>query len=432
MSTFKKLEAKLKEIPDSDFAVGLARKSAATREQLADLEKKVGVKVPKELAALLSTWGALRVDAKTEVWPRVKELEVAPAWRFWHGFTVLGVGEGLPPAFTVASALSKGMLKAKLLPFVVRQGAKWVGVVGSQGVGTCLPDGTEFEPFKGDAIDFILAEVASLEELIDKQRTKSTGTDELMEQGRKAKWKGPKASDVVDALKERPTEELAPHLEELCKALLPPGQLSMGCLDVIAAAGAKGFERVAKLVYAHFERKDAPYVLELLGKVGDVSPRALELYVEGLESDDDDTRSYAVKAIAQVKATALLPKIEKRYGGDFDDADARFEVLGLLGALGSKRFAQFVSESLQHVEDDDGFTSLVGALEGQKVASPIAKALLTRAKEIEAGTPNQFNAVESLLNAGVKDRAFMEPIAVAFEARKGLWAPRAKALLERL
>jgi hypothetical protein len=153
MTAFKKLEAKVKALPDSDFSVGMAKKSAATKEQLATLEKKTGVKVPPELAKLLSTCGALRVDAKPEVWPRVKEFEVAPAWRFWHGFTVLGAGDGLPPAFTIESALTKGMLKAKLLPIVLRQGAKWVGVLGSKGPGTCLPDGTEFEPFKGDAID---------------------------------------------------------------------------------------------------------------------------------------------------------------------------------------------------------------------------------------------------------------------------------------
>src|SRR5438034_1313246 len=81
---------------------------------------------------------------------------------------------------------------------------------------------------------------------VAKLRAASADIDALMETGRKAKWAGPSGSDVVDAVKKQPKEALARHLPELAKTLLPPGTLSMGCLDIIEAAGAEAFPSVAK------------------------------------------------------------------------------------------------------------------------------------------------------------------------------------------
>lgn len=72
MTTLSKLEAKNDAIPEAEFSLGWATKSPASEKELAALEKKPEVKIPPALRELLSKWGTLRVDAKPEVWPRMR------------------------------------------------------------------------------------------------------------------------------------------------------------------------------------------------------------------------------------------------------------------------------------------------------------------------------------------------------------------------
>lgn len=70
----------------------------ASADQVAALESALGLRVPAPLRDLLGDrLNGLAVLARTELWPPAQVLDVGPAWTFWPGLVVLGVGgEDLP------------------------------------------------------------------------------------------------------------------------------------------------------------------------------------------------------------------------------------------------------------------------------------------------------------------------------------------------
>ncbi|WP_377324920.1 SMI1/KNR4 family protein [Pimelobacter simplex] len=70
----------------------------ATDEQVAALEAALGLRVPAPLRDLLGDrLNGLAVLARIELWPPAEPYDVGPAWTFWPGLVVLGVGgEDLP------------------------------------------------------------------------------------------------------------------------------------------------------------------------------------------------------------------------------------------------------------------------------------------------------------------------------------------------
>jgi hypothetical protein len=263
-----------------------------------------------------------------------------------------------------------------------------------------------------------------------------------MKKGREARWEGPEASDVIDALKEREPAELAPHLPELADALLPPGTLSMGCLDIIAATGKPAFGTVAQRVYDHFGKDDDPFVIELLGKVHDTSPKALAIYRAGL-GGDGDLLEYALAAIQAIAdhpaARELVPVMESLFGergeGDDDEDDDRADRLAkIVPVLGHLQAPSFPSRLAAVVETvgDGAFALLCGELIGLPMSTPsLASQMLARFRRLPPGKPAIFNACVALVELGIEDREHMEPVVRSFASRGGAWEERAKPLLAR-
>ncbi|HSO36107.1 MAG TPA: hypothetical protein VLT33_26450, partial [Labilithrix sp.] len=289
-----------------------------------------------------------------------------------------------------------------------------------------------FEAADGDVIGAILREIEMLEEGVARLRAGSAPIDELMKVGRDAKWIGTSAFDAVNNLKKQSAGALAPHLPELAKALLPPGTLSMGCLDIIEAAGAAAFPSVAKEVYAHWGQGDDPYVLALLGNLKIAEPNALKIYEEGLNADDDDdTVEAALVAIGGLEleiAAQLAGKIEARVS-DLE-GDNLCAAIGLLGRLGSRRFEELVVDGISEM-DDDTFATLVLALKGAPVGK-LAKPLVERFAKMDHAQPLALAAIEGMVALGIGDKSTMRRIVEThFLARGPLWAARSNALLAR-
>jgi hypothetical protein len=455
MATFEDLERKLAGLSDRVFRISTSSAGPATEAELSALEAELGAPLPAEYRKLLSTWGALVVEVVESVWPRPQPLDVLPSWRFWYGFHVYGVGERVPRELSVLGARSPQLRELEALPLVKRASAKFLGVLTRSGqVGIWAPDGSPIELVRGGVIDMILAEIRELEEGVERLRVGEAGVEELMERGRAARWKGPRASDVVDALKQRPPADLTPHLVELADALLPPGTLSMGCLDIIAAAGKPAFGAVASRVYDHYGEGDDAYVIELLGKVEDTSPRAMELYREGLGSEDEDLFDYAmsaVRAIAKEPAARELVSVVEALldadgedGGDAEEeedeeddddedtgAERRARLVAALGHLESPAFSSRLIAVLGDV-DDEAFSTLCNELKGLAVsAPPLRERMLERYRRVERSRPAAFNATLSLIDLGIEEREQMESIVRAFSSRGGRWAERAEPLLVR-
>ncbi len=432
MPTFQDVQDKIAALSDHDFSVGNASRSPATEAEIAEVEAVAGQRFPDELRELLRTWGVLIVEVKESVWPRPEAYEVLPAWRFGFGFKVLGVGAGLPPALRVTEALTPELRAMRALPLIQRHGARFTAVVTEGGMATWAPGDAAPEPLLFDPIEVILDEIAALEQGISRLRAARATVDELMDRGRAVGWRGPAVSDVVDALKLVASDALAPHVKELAGTLLEEGTHSMGCLDVIAASGPAGFRTVADEVYAH--EGDRPYLIELLGKVGDVSPRALAIYAEGLESDDGDVFSNTVDAVRAnaAGAQAMHEPAERRLEGDFDDEEQRYAVIGLLGHLGAESFEAALGGALGAVADDAAFSALLSGLGGLDLrASPLAPAMLDRARAMAPAAPATFNAIASLVGLGIEDPDAMAPTLLAMSKKGGNWAKRAAPLLAR-
>jgi hypothetical protein len=432
MATLADLERTIQALPDDAFRVFTSSKNPPTETELADLEQKLGKKLPNGLREVLLRYGVLVVEVIDEVWPRMKEFDVGPAWRFQYAVRVLGAGPAVPPPLRLEDAMTKALADADAVPYFQRVGARWVGAFTSEAVGTFAED-EGFEEANGDAVDLVLREIAALEEGVARLRVSTASIEELMKTGRDAKWEGPKASDVVDALKKQNAAAIAPHLKELCDVLLPPGHLSMGCLDIVEAAGAEAFPSVAEQIYAHMGEGDDPYVIALLAHLKISAPRAMTILRDALASDDEDTVEAALDALGAVDrsaATEAIPAIEARI--DTFEGDALAAAIGLLGKLGAKRFEALASNAIDEA-DDDTFTSLLRALEGVDLAKSTLTAKITaRYATLAPDERATLEAIEAFVDLGLDDPKTMRPIVEKhWKTRGGLWEKRADALIER-
>lgn len=398
MKQFSDLELAIAALPDEDFLVLV---DSTKRRRIED--------VPAELGKLYETWGILSVEVKESSWPRPKELEVAPAWRFQFGFSVF------PPEGPQRS-------------FARRAGVRWSFVLTSSGVGT-HEDGGAVEEESVDAVECILREIENLRRGVERIRQESRSAERLVAAGRAASWTGPSIGHLVDSLTQRPAEELAPHVREIVDALLAGGQFSMGVLDILAAAGPEAFRTVAESVYAHEE--DRPYVVQLLGKVGDVSPEAIQRYRAAFESEEDDEISEAfeaVKAVAsQPAARALVPVLRERLPEW--ETGQQADAIALLGQLGEP-LLPLVEAALEHFDGSD-LRALCDGISGLDT-SAITPALLTKLRALDPANRGTLEAIEGLVGLGIEDRPWMEAaLREHFVPRGGRWQSRAEAVLQR-
>lgn len=433
MATLADLERALTALPDDSYRVGMSRQRPATEAEVAALEATLGWPLPPELRALYLAWGALIIDVAEEVWPRPRELDVLPAWRFDPGVVVLGPGASLPPALTIAAARTDEMVARGELPWLRRPGGLTVGLTAT-GSAVVERDGAR-EPWTDEPIAIVLDELRRLADGVATLRLPSRATADLVADGAAAGWTGPAASRVLDALVKRPADELVAAAPALIPALTGTTHV-MGALDVIAAAGPAGLAAVADVIYELVGGDDRAYVLELLGKVGAAEPRAIAAYRAGLTDDDDDVVEHALDAVCAIAAhaeAAALTDAVAAVASDHADAERRYQALGALGRLGAPGFVALVEAALDDLDDDDALAELLGEIDDVgPAAAPLVPRLLERARGVSADGWAGLAVVEALLRLGARDAAWMAPLAQRYEARGGLWAPRARAVLDQL
>ncbi len=432
MTPLAELERALTDLPDDCYRVGMSRQRPATEAEVAALEATLGWPLPPELRALYLAWGALIVDVAEDVWPRPRDLDVLPAWRFDPGVVVLGPGANLPSTLAVAAARTDEMAARGELPWLRRPGGLTV-VLTAAGSAVVERDGAR-EPWDADPIAILLDELARLAEGVATLRLPTRSTADLVADGAAAGWTGPGASRVLDALVQRPRDELAAVAPALIPALTGTTHV-MGALDVIAAAGPAGFAAVADVVYGLVDGDDRAYVIELLGKVGAAEPRAIAAYRAGLADEDDDVVEHAlgaVRAIAACPEAAALADAVRTIATDHADGERRHQALGTLGHLGAPAFPALALAALDGLADDE-LADLLGELADlAATAAPLLPALLERARTVSADGWAGLAVVEALLRLGARDPTWMTPLAQRYEARGSRWTPRARAVLDQL
>jgi len=75
-----------------------------TKERLEAVEARLGVRFPDEYKDLVLRASAIGVEAKEELWPPPKPLEIGPRWRFLRGMYMLGLGEEIPDWLDIEKA----------------------------------------------------------------------------------------------------------------------------------------------------------------------------------------------------------------------------------------------------------------------------------------------------------------------------------------
>jgi hypothetical protein len=150
MATLEDLERKLASLDDGVFRVFSSSAAPPTDAELAKAEATAGIPLHPDHRSLLGRFGTLVLEVVESVWPRPKLYDVLPAWQFWFGFHVPGVGGQVPPELSLSAMLSPELKALGVLPVVKRKGARFVGVVlGAGRVGTWAPDGGPVEALDG-------------------------------------------------------------------------------------------------------------------------------------------------------------------------------------------------------------------------------------------------------------------------------------------
>jgi len=146
-------------------------------EDIRALEKNLGAKFPVEYIEFLRLYGAARVEAKEEVWPRPKIGDVGPAWSFEYAVTFFGMGTDVPDSDQIADVTRQVFADneddenlSKLWPFCSVETSGDYYCFDSDGRIVFLPkDASEPEEFDFGFVDLFAREV---DRLIERTRDK--------------------------------------------------------------------------------------------------------------------------------------------------------------------------------------------------------------------------------------------------------------------
>ena len=139
MATYDDFAAAVAALQDDFIIVGSEQPpdDAAIDEMAA----RLGVRLPASYRELVGAHAALAIEAKEEVWPAPKPLQVGPYWSFLRGFEVLAFGPDVPDFL---------QLEPETRVFRQETGLDWTPFAAQTGSGDrfCfLPDGTIVEWF---------------------------------------------------------------------------------------------------------------------------------------------------------------------------------------------------------------------------------------------------------------------------------------------
>ncbi|WP_212629787.1 hypothetical protein [Pseudomonas sp. KB-10] len=81
---------------------------AAEAERYDAYQQALGFTLPIEFREFsLSNLGGVYITAREEIWPQAKEFDVGPAWTFWRGVMVFGLGAEVPDWLSLEAKLGE-------------------------------------------------------------------------------------------------------------------------------------------------------------------------------------------------------------------------------------------------------------------------------------------------------------------------------------
>ncbi len=171
--------AKRIEALDDDFNIYSMSQKLPSAEQIATVEKELGMCLSAEHRALVQRFGALAIVAKEEAWPRPAALDIRPRWQFGYAIEVLGVlgGQSAPALDLVTQARAHQPRGATpLVPAIHIAGDAFV--VGYDATGALFSWSAGAEPERiapAGLLELLLARIDAL--AADKDRIKAAPPD---------------------------------------------------------------------------------------------------------------------------------------------------------------------------------------------------------------------------------------------------------------
>lgn len=155
----------LEPLESSHFQV--FRAAAATNDDIEKIEAQTEIKLPEYYRDFVSSrnCNGLAVCARDEVWPAPKEGDIAPAWTFYRGVTLLGIdAPDLPDFASIADThdrlIDRGIVNVLPLIKVWGNGSSFYGINGNG--ETVITEDEEVKILEGNIADVYAQLIAKL------------------------------------------------------------------------------------------------------------------------------------------------------------------------------------------------------------------------------------------------------------------------------
>ncbi|WP_405397515.1 hypothetical protein [Maribacter sp. Asnod2-G09] len=154
---------------NEDFSGFFSDKKPATKEMVLDYAQQKDIKFNSDFIDFLTTYGAMIVEVKENIWKRPKPLETMPMWEFGYGFFVYGlsIDENFPEWLSYEDKYAETEFNGDLSigqMFFKRSGNLYRAYINDNTITVETDkEGTDREEFKGNLYDFLIAEVDNLE-----------------------------------------------------------------------------------------------------------------------------------------------------------------------------------------------------------------------------------------------------------------------------
>ena len=166
--TIADIEQRIRALDRKVYAVFSQHGSEPKAKDVAAFENKGGCALPQQFRDFaIHPLGGLYVEVKEELWPRPREFDVGPAWRFHYGLRVYALSADAPEWLSMQKAsadLQQGY--SALVPFlkVESEPDPYCFTKDGQIVIWRHETPDDPDPFDGDFFDALLHELDTLEE----------------------------------------------------------------------------------------------------------------------------------------------------------------------------------------------------------------------------------------------------------------------------
>ena len=168
MATLEDFKDRFQKLND-DFMLFTSKSNPATGEMIQNYETQKGIVLNNDVREFLKAFGSLILEVKEEIWKRLEEFDVLPAWKFGYGFFVYGLSAD--PQFPDWLSYQEKYEEAENNHdtslgqlFFKRSGNLYRAYVNGETITVEYDKyGDDREVFNGNFYDFLIAEVDALE-----------------------------------------------------------------------------------------------------------------------------------------------------------------------------------------------------------------------------------------------------------------------------